>query len=414
MNQMVMPQKEQLGVHYGASLLPGERCPALYAANALPSRGRVFDETACPTRSPWQRDRDRVLHSASFRRLMYKTQVFVFHEGDHFRTRLTHTLEVAQIARTIARQLCLDEDLAETLALAHDLGHPPFGHAGERVLDEILAPIGGFDHNLQSFRIVTQMEARYADFDGLNLTWESLEGLIKHNGPPAALERPEDARVVRALERFQTGMDLELACYASAEAQVAAVADDIAWHSHDIDDGLQAGLIEPIDLQDVRLLRDVMSGLGLRPSGDKSRDTYELVRILITRLIFDVVQESRLRLSRLEPQSPDDIRGCGSQIVGFSADMFGLLKELRAFLFERLYYHERVVGVMEHAQGVVRELVGAFANDRTLMPDEWADKVTKVDNDRRLRIVGDFVAGMTDRYAIEQHRLLFDDTPELR
>lgn len=414
MNQMVRPQKEQLGVHYGASLRPGERCPALYAANALPSRGRVFDETACPTRSPWQRDRDRVLHSASFRRLMYKTQVFVFHEGDHFRTRLTHTLEVAQIARTIARQLCLDEDLAETLALAHDLGHPPFGHAGERVLDEILAPIGGFDHNLQSFRIVTQMEARYADFDGLNLTWESLEGLIKHNGPPAALERPEDARVVRALERFQTGMDLELACYASAEAQVAAVADDIAWHSHDIDDGLQAGLIEPIDLQDVRLLRDVMSGLGLRPSGDKSRDTYELVRILITRLIFDVVQESRLRLSRLEPQSPDDIRGCGSQIVGFSADMFGLLKELRAFLFERLYYHERVVGVMEHAQGVVRELVGAFANDRTLMPDEWADKVTKVDNDRRLRIVGDFVAGMTDRYAIEQHRLLFDDTPELR
>jgi dGTPase len=414
MNQMVRPQKEQLGVHYGASLLPGERCPALYAANALPSRGRVFDETACPTRSPWQRDRDRVLHSASFRRLMYKTQVFVFHEGDHFRTRLTHTLEVAQIARTIARQLCLDEDLAETLALAHDLGHPPFGHAGERVLDEILAPIGGFDHNLQSFRIVTQMEARYADFDGLNLTWESLEGLIKHNGPPAALERPEDARVVRALERFQTGMDLELACYASAEAQVAAVADDIAWHSHDIDDGLQAGLIEPIDLQDVRLLRDVMSGLGLRPSGDKSRDTYELVRILITRLIFDVVQESRLRLSRLEPQSPDDIRGCGSQIVGFSADMFGLLKELRAFLFERLYYHERVVGVMEHAQGVVRELVGAFANDRTLMPDEWADKVTKVDNDRRLRIVGDFVAGMTDRYAIEQHRLLFDVTPELR
>lgn len=414
MNQMVRPQKEQLGVHYGASLLPGERCPALYAANALPSRGRVFDETACPTRSPWQRDRDRVLHSASFRRLMYKTQVFVFHEGDHFRTRLTHTLEVAQIARTIARQLCLDEDLAETLALAHDLGHPPFGHAGERVLDEILGPIGGFDHNLQSFRIVTQMEARYADFDGLNLTWESLEGLIKHNGPPAALGRPEHARVVRALERFQTGMDLELACYASAEAQVAAVADDIAWHSHDIDDGLQAGLIEPIDLQDVRLLRDVMSGLGLRPSGDKSRDIYELVRTLITRLIFDVVQESRLRLSRLEPQSPDDIRGCGSQIVGFSADMFGLLKELRAFLFERLYYHERVVGVMEHAQGVVRELVGAFANDRTLMPDEWADKVTKVDNDRRLRIVGDFVAGMTDRYAIEQHRLLFDVTPELR
>jgi dGTPase len=411
---MVMPEMDQSGANYGAALRPGERRPGRYAASALPSRGRVFDEAACPTRSPWQRDRDRVLHSTSFRRLMYKTQVFVFHEGDHFRTRLTHTLEVAQIARTVARQLCLDEDLAEILALAHDLGHPPFGHAGERVLDEVLAPVGGFDHNLQSFRIVTQMEARYAEFDGLNLTWESLEGLIKHNGPPAALVRQEDARVIRALERFQTQMDLGLDQYASAEAQVAAVADDIAWHTHDIDDGLLAGLIEPADLRDVSLLRDVMSYLKMRPSGDKSRDTYGLVRVLITRLISDVVQESRLRLSRLEPQSPDDIRGCGEQIVAFSDEMFVQLKELRAFLFERLYHHDRVDRVMGHAQELVRDLVGGYVNNPALMPAEWAHKAATAGDDRRLRIIGDFVAGMTDRYAIEQHRLQFDDTPELR
>lgn len=409
----VLAQRSE-GAGYGAELMPGERRPAVYAASAVGSRGRLVVEMACPTRSPWQRDRDRVLHSGAFRRLMYKTQMFVFHEGDHYRTRLTHTLEVAQIARTIARQLRLDEDLAEVLALAHDLGHPPFGHAGERALDRALADAGGFDHNVQSFRIVTRLEARYADFDGLNLTWESLEGLIKHNGPPACSDRPEDARVVSALSSFQRFMDLQLHAHASAEAQVAAIADDIAWHTHDIDDGLRAALIEPSALREVGILRDVLSGFDQRPRRDKDRDTYELVRALITLLVADVVQESRRRLQDLQPGAPDDIRNAGRQIVSFSEGMFGGLKELRAFLFARLYHHQRVMRVMDSAEGVVSDLVDAYASGRGQMSEHWASKAEDVGDRPRLRLVGDFVAGMTDRYAIEQHQRLFDDTPELR
>ncbi|MFT5509160.1 MAG: dGTPase [Hyphomicrobiaceae bacterium] len=414
MNQVLLPELEAVALDFGASLRPGERRLAGYAASAVPSRGRLSEEPACPTRSPWQRDRDRVLHSAAFRRLMYKTQMFVFHEGDHYRTRMTHTLEVAQIARTVARQLQLDEDLAEVLALAHDLGHPPFGHAGERVLDEVLEPIGGFDHNVQSFRIVTQLEARYAGFDGLNLTWESLEGLIKHNGPPALSSDPRDARVVVALAGFQVEMDLELEQHASAEAQVAALADDIAWHTHDIDDGLRAGLIELSDLRDVRLLRDVLGDLEKRPTRDRSRDIYELVRVLITRLVSDVVTESRTRLHQLQPSTPDDIRQAQRPIVGFSHDMFTQLKELRTFLFARLYHHRRVLDVMDKAQTVVRQLVDVYATGGAEMSDDWANSTEVIGTPRRLRVVGDFVAGMTDRYAIEQHSRLFDDTPELR
>ncbi|MFY0613996.1 MAG: deoxyguanosinetriphosphate triphosphohydrolase [Hyphomicrobiaceae bacterium] len=414
MNQFLPPQSIATLVDYGAGLRPGERRLSHYAASARPSRGRVFDEPACPTRSDWQRDRDRVLHSATFRRLMYKTQMFVFHEGDHYRTRMTHTLEVAQIARTVARQLLLDEDLAEVLALAHDLGHPPFGHAGERALDAVIAPVGGFDHNVQSFRIVTQLETRYADFDGLNLTWESLEGLIKHNGPPALSERPEDARVVASLAGFQKKMDLQLERFASAEAQVAALADDIAWHTHDIDDGLRAGLIELSDLGDVQLLRQALSDLKKRPQRERSRDIYELVRVLITQLVADVVRESRVRLRRLEPSSPEEIRDADGAVVGFSPTMFAQLKELRAFLFDRLYHHRRVMDVMDKAQGVVRDLVEAYAAGKAEMPDEWGRAAAETGDGCRLRLVGDFVAGMTDRYAIEQHRALFDHTPELR
>lgn len=412
MDQGALPQKEREA--FGADLLPGERKPGAYAASAVATRGRVVHEAACPTRSPWQRDRDRVLHSSAFRRLMYKTQMFVFHEGDHYRTRLTHTLEVAQIARTMARQLQLDEDLAEALALAHDLGHPPFGHAGERALDRALAQTGGFDHNVQSFRIVTKLETRYAHFDGLNLTWESLEGLIKHNGPPAASVRPEDVRVVSALGGFQGIMDLQLNAHASAEAQVAALADDIAWHTHDIDDGLRAGLIELGDLGDVSMLRDVLGALSRQSGRDASRDIYELVRVLITQLIADAVHESRRRLAALGPGSPDDIRGAGRQVVGFSNSVFAELKELRAFLFQRLYHHQRVMTVMDRAEDVVCDLVDAYVSGRGQMPDEWELKVIGLDEDARLRRIGDFVAGMTDRYAIEQHRRWFDDTPELR
>lgn len=414
MKEMLAAQRESSAADYGEGLQPGERRPAAYAASAVPSRGRLVNEAECPTRSPWQRDRDRVLHSASFRRLMYKTQVFVFHEGDHYRTRMTHTLEVAQIARTVARQLLLDEDLAEVLALAHDLGHPPFGHAGERALDAVIAPVGGFDHNVQSFRIVTRLEARYADFDGLNLTWESLEGLIKHNGPPALSKRPEDMRVVEALAGFEARMGLQLEQFASAEAQVAALADDIAWHTHDIDDGLRAGLIELSDLTDVRLLRRALARIGNGTQRDASRDIYELVRYLITQLIADVVAESRSRLRALRPSSPDQVRTAGRAVVAFSDDLFDQLKELRAFLFERLYHHKRVITVMDEAQGIVRDLVEGYASGAVEMSQEWATAAQAIGERPRLRLVGDFVAGMTDRYAIEQHRRLFDDTPDLR
>lgn len=414
MTQLLSSRPKSDSLDYGAGLRPGERRLSGYAASAVPSRGRLVGEAECPTRSPWQRDRDRVLHSATFRRLMFKTQMFVFHEGDHYRTRMTHTLEVAQIARTVARQLLLDEDLAEVLALAHDLGHPPFGHAGERALDAVLAAAGGFDHNVQSFRIVTALEAHYAAFDGLNLTWETLEGLIKHNGPPTLSARPQDARVVAALAGFQAQMDLELDRYASGEAQVAALADDIAWHTHDIDDGLRAGLIALDDLKDVPLLRGVLERLKDGGRRDHSRDIYELVRALITQLVADVVSASREQLRRLQPVAPDDVRGADCAVIVFSPDMQEKLQELRLFLFDRLYHHPRVMDVMVKAQDMVRDLVDCYAAGRAEMSEEWASAAAGLTGRQRLRLVGDFVAGMTDRYAIEQHRRLFDDTPELR
>lgn len=414
MTQLLSSRHRSAQLDFGAGLRPGERSLSSYAASSVPSRGRLVDEPECTTRSPWQRDRDRVLHSASFRRLMYKTQMFVFHEGDHYRTRMTHTLEVAQIARTVARQLLLDEDLAEVLALAHDLGHPPFGHAGERALDAVLASADGFDHNVQSFRIVTSLEARYASFDGLNLTWETLEGLIKHNGPPMLSGRPQDSRVVAALAGFQSQMDLQLDRFASGEAQVAALADDIAWHTHDIDDGLRAGLIALDDLREVPLLCHVLDRLQKGERRDHSRDIYELVRALITLLIADLVTASREQLRRLEPGSPEDVRGAGQAVIVFSPDMQAKLEELRVFLFDRLYHHPRVMEVMVKAQDIVRDLVECYATGGAEMSEEWASAALNLSGRQRLRHIGDFVAGMTDRYAIEQHCRLFDDTPELR
>ena len=402
--------------HYGAELAPGERSPARYAASRAPSRGRSTPEPPCPTRNPLQRDRDRVLHSSAFRRLIYKTQMFVFHEGDHYRTRLTHSLEVAQIARTIARQLQLDEDLAEALALAHDLGHPPFGHAGERALDEILAPFGGFDHNIQSFRIVTRLERKYAAFDGLNLCWETLEGLVKHNGPAIIEGEVADARLVHAVRHFETAFSLDLAAHPSAEAQVAALADDIAWMTHDIDDGLRAGLIAVADLDEVPLLRARMASLtGPVPdTAAASRRIYELVRRLITDLIADVVAQSRIRLAALTPRHPDDIRRAGRPVIGFSPELLAALAELRTFLFARLYRHPRVMHVMGGAQSVLRDLVARYVADASALPASWREEAGRLDERRRARLIGDFVAGMTDRYAIGEHKRLFSATPELR
>ncbi len=421
------------GESYGAGLEPGARSPASYAASAVPSRGRAFAETECPTRSPFQRDRDRILHSSAFRRLTYKTQVFLFHEGDHYRTRLTHSLEVAQIARTIARQLRLDEDLAEALALAHDLGHSPFGHAGERALDRAMVASGGFDHNAQSLRVVTRLERKYLGFDGLNLTWETLEGLAKHNGPldervndngplcervndngPLTAAGPDQAvvKVTRHLEPWQS---LNLGRWPSAEAQAAAIADDIAYVNHDIDDGLRAGLISVFDLDSVPLAGPAARAARSKgPSPDDHRQTYEITRRMITLLIRDCVAASRLRLAEVRPTAPDDIRAAGRGVVGFSNAMQADLAGLKAFLFARVYRHPRVNRIMAGAEQVVEDLFARYMSDVATMPPAWRAAADGLEPRRRARLVADFVAGQTDRFAMAEHRRLFDVTPELR
>ncbi len=399
-----------LTADYGAGLAPGQRVVAAYAANAGLTRGRQHDEAPCPTRSPFQRDRDRIIHSSPFRRLTHKTQVFLYHEGDHYRTRLTHSLEVAQIARTLARQLCLDEDLAETLALAHDLGHPPFGHAGERALDRALAAAGGYDHNAQSIRIVTTLEHKYLSYQGLNLTWETLEGLAKHNGP-ITIDDQAGSAVVKATRDVEAWCSLQFERHASAEAQVAALADDIAYLNHDIDDGMRAGLLVFADLVEAPLAGGVAQGLD---ETDAARAAYAVSRRLITDMIADCVNESRRRLRKLSPTSADDIRAASEPVVSFSAGMTKDLAALKQFLFARVYRHPRVMRVMGRAEEVVADLVARFRSDPTALDPAWASFGEGLTERQRLRMIGDFVAGMTDRFAIEQHQRLFDVTPELR
>ena len=396
---------------YGEALKPGERSPAPYAASAVPSRGRYYAEPECPTRSPFQRDRDRILHSTGFRRLTYKTQVFLFHEGDHYRSRLTHSLEVAQIARTIARQLRLDEDLAEALALAHDLGHSPFGHAGERALDLAMKAFGGFDHNAQSVRVVTSLERKYLAFDGLNLTWEMLEGLVKHNGPVtdtnAAL-----AKVVRGLEQWQS---LDLTRWASAEAQVASLADDVAYLSHDVDDGLRAGLLTLDALQGVPLAGPIAAEVGTQlKNPSDGRAIYEVTRRMITAMVADIVSHSRVHLAVLAPSSPDDVRTAGRATVAFSKSMAEDLARLKSFLFAHVYRHPKVMVVMEGAESIVRDLFARYLAEPVTMPEAWALAAKSLPERRRARLIADFVSGQTDRYAIAEHRRLFAATPELR
>ena len=397
---------------FGAALAPGDRALENYAASAVATRGRMFSEPRCLTRSEFQRDRDRVIHATAFRRLTHKTQVFLFHEGDHYRTRLTHTLEVAQIARTVARQLCLDEDLAEALALAHDLGHPPFGHAGERALDVANAAHGGFDHNAQSLRVVTRLERKYAAFDGLNLTWESLEGLAKHNGP---LVDSNAAPMRRALQVFASWQPFDIECWPCAEAQVAALADDIAYATHDVDDGLRAGLIAIGDLQSVPLADEIVA---TKPreilAADAGRQNYDISRRLITRLIADLVETSRSRLRQLRPQKADDIRRAVTPVIGFSTEIGFGLAGLKTFLFERVYRHAKVSRVMADAEAIVRDLFARYMRDPLVLPEQWKNAAKDADADNRARVIADFVAGMTDRYAIAEHRRLFDATPELR
>ena len=390
---------------------------APYAADPAASRGRFHAEAESATRSPFRRDADRIIHSTAFRRLKHKTQVFVFHEGDHYRTRLTHTLEVTQIARALARTLSLDEDLAEALALAHDLGHPPFGHAGERALDACLGDFGGFDHNAQTLRTVTVMERRYPGFDGLNLTWETLEGIVKHNGPlidaegnPAGKYR--ESGVPQGIADFNATFDLALWSHASAEAQVAAIADDIAYDAHDLDDGLRASLFGLSDLAGLPviggLLREVRDQY---PGIEPARLTHELVRRLIGRLIEDVVGESARRLGAVAPTSSDEVRAAGAPMVGFSAPMAGTDRAIKDFLWTNMYRHERVIGVMEEAEVVVRELFARFFVSPQDMPPEWGEGLQALDAPWRARQVADFIAGMTDRFALQEHARLFPKSP---
>jgi dGTPase len=395
------------------------RARAPFAADEAASRGRLHPEPPSLTRSAYRRDCDRIIHAAAFRRLTYKTQVFVFHEGDHYRTRLTHTLEVAQIARSLARALGLDEDLAEALALAHDLGHPPFGHAGERALDECLADHGGFDHNAQTLRVVTLIERRYPEFDGLNLTWETLEGLIKHNGPLTdrdhrPIGRYQARGIPAALPLEAASADLMLWSHAGAEAQVAAIADDIAYNAHDIDDGLRAELFCLDDLGRVPMVAEMLRDIAARfPRLEPARFVHELIRRLIGRLIEDVIAESGRRFAHMAPRSADDVRLAGRPLVGFSDAMQKVDAAIKGFLFPRMYRHPRIMRIMDDAQGIVRDLFRHFMAIPADMPPEWAHDLGGADPAARARRVADFIAGMTDRYALLEHRRRFDSTPEL-
>lgn len=399
---------------------PGERWRAPWACDPERSRGRRHPEPPSPTRSEFQRDRDRVIHSTAFRRLMHKTQVFVFHEGDHVRTRLTHTLEVAQIARALARSLGLDEDLAEALALSHDLGHTPFGHTGEEALDACLDRFGGFDHNAQAFRLVTRLEDRYADFPGLNLAWETLEGLAKHNGPllrasgePA--ERYRARGVPAAILDHDRDRPLGLAQHASAEAQAAAIADDIAYDAHDLDDGLRAGILDLDELAEVPFLAGLLREIDARhPALPRSKRVHELVRRVITRLVEDVVGEGERRLAALAPDSADAIRAAGHPVIGFSAATAEADRSIKAFLFPKLYWHDRLLAVRRDADGVIRDLFARFTSEPGSLPEGWRENLDLADEAKLARRVGDYIAGMTDRFALLEHRRLFDRTPDLR
>jgi len=392
---------------------------AAFAADPGHSRGRLYPEPASPTRNDFRRDCDRIIHSTAFRRLAHKTQVFVFHEGDHFRTRLTHTLEVAQIARSLARALGLDEDLAEALALAHDLGHPPFGHAGERALDDCLAAHGGFDHNAQALRVVTELERRYARFDGLNLTWETLEGLVKHNGPLTdrdghPIGRYRDRGVPAAILAYQQKQDLELWSFASAEAQAAALADDIAYDAHDIDDGLRAELFSLDDIGEVPLIGELLRETDASQSNlDPARRTHELVRGLITRMIIDTIAETRQRLRTLAPRNAEAIRDAVGPVVAFSATMAQADTDIKGFLYPRMYRHPRVNRIMADAESIVRDLFAHYVKSPTDMPAEWGEGIADNDEHARARRIADYIAGMTDRYAMIEHSRFFASTPEL-
>jgi dGTPase len=391
---------------------------APYAADAARAPGRLIAEPPSATRTEFQRDRDRIVHSTAFRRLAHKTQVFVDHESDHFRTRLTHTIEVAQIARALARALRLDDDLAEAVALGHDLGHTPFGHTGEDALDACMGPYGGFDHNSHGLRVVTGLERRYAAFDGLNLTQPTLAGLVKHNGPlldalGAPAERYRARGVPPAILRYDQIQPLDLSLHASLEAQAAAIADDIAYDAHDIDDGLRAGLFPLAELRAaVPFVEGLMTEIDdLHPCLEEPRLIHELTRRVITRFIEDAIAESARRIAEAKVTSPEAVAAAGRTLVGHSAAIAAADRDIKTFLFARMYQHPHVKKVRGKADAIVRRLFEAFFADPSAMPREWA---AKAEQGERARGVADYIAGMTDRFAIAEHARLFDAAADLR
>jgi dGTPase len=376
---------------------------APWAVRPEESRGRLHPEPDDPTRTPYQRDRDRIVHSTAFRRLQYKTQVFIYHEGDAFRTRLTHSIEVAQIARALARQLRVDEDLAEALALAHDLGHPPFGHAGEEALNGLMRPYGGYDHNAQSLKAVTALERRYAGFDGLNLTWEALEGLAKHNGP---LRKPP-----AYIAEFDAAYPLELSTHASVEAQAAAIADDIAYNNHDLDDGLRAGLFSLEEAAALPLFGEALADArDAAPDAPPERLASEAIRRVINRMVNDVVAEARRRLSALNPKSAADVRAAKAPVVAFSEPMLRANRVVREFLYGRMYRHWRVNRTAQKSKRVVQMLFTLLHGGPDMLPGEWQVRAGEPGTAATAHAVCDYIAGMTDRFALDEHRRLTDPT----
>jgi dGTPase len=384
-----------------------DRSRAAFACHPSRSRGRVYPQADSASRTAFQRDRDRIIHTTAFRRLKEKTQVFVAHEGDHYRTRLTHSLEVAQIARTIARALNADEDLTEALALAHDLGHPPFGHAGERALATCMKDYGGFDHNAHTLRIITKSEVRYAEFEGLNLTWETVEGIVKHNGPLVTKTKGED-QLGWGITDYPHWRELELDSFASLEAQIAALSDDIAYNNHDIDDGLRAGLLDLDELAKLRLIGDTLVRVRQSyPQVSQEILILEMVRDLIGAMVDDVLAETRSRLDLLKPDSADAIRLAGRETAAFSNDMLISLAEVRQHLFANMYRHYKVNRMMAQAERVVGDLFERFNSDPGLLPTRYRLQADEPGSVELARLVCDYIAGMTDRYALEEHRRLF-------
>ncbi|ODT72495.1 MAG: deoxyguanosinetriphosphate triphosphohydrolase [Pelagibacterium sp. SCN 63-23] len=392
---------------------------APYASKPELSLGRLHGTGPSPTRSQFQRDRDRIIHSTAFRRLQHKTQVFLHHEGRHFRNRLTHTLEVSQIARSIARALHLNEDLAEAVALSHDLGHTPFGHAGERALHRAMAPFGGFDHNVQALRVVTLLENRYAEHDGLNLTWETLEGILKHNGPLIQADGKPYGRYVEeglpsGLDLIPAPADLRLDTHASLEAQVAAIADDIAYNAHDIDDALRADLVRLGDFAEVPMAGPIVAEVFERyPGIAVERQTHEVQRRMITRAVEDVIATSRSAIAASGVASAEEVRMAGKTLVTFSPRAAEAESGLKRFLFSEVYRHEAVMVPVRESEAVVERLFARYMRDAD-MPGRWGEAGSAVSGAARARIVADFIAGMTDPYALDQHQRLFDARPEFR